>query len=72
MRLFIGEAYSFALVSVRRWYKERNRPLTEHCQIEDDGDGRSGHGLLPTSRHGQIALRRFLSPPGELATGGEE
>lgn len=71
-RVSIGEAYNFAIVSVRRWYEERNRPLTEHCQIEDNGDGQSGHGLLPTSKHGGLALQRFLDEPTIPKTGGEK
>ncbi len=62
-RISIGEAYNFALIGVRRWYKERNRPLAEHCQIEDNGDGQSSYGLLPTRAHGARALQRFLDHP---------
>ena len=71
-RVSFGEAYNFALVGVRRWYEERNRPLAEHCQIEDDGDGQSGHGLLPTSKHGGLALQRFLDQPTKPKTDGEK
>ena len=62
-RVSIGEAYNFALLSVRQWYEQRGRALSEHCQIDDNGDGRSGYGLLPTPAHGRVALQRFLHGP---------
>ncbi|NOX53092.1 MAG: caspase family protein [Planctomycetes bacterium] len=60
-RVSIGEAYNFAVEAVRQWYAERGRKLTEHCQIDDNGDGQSSYGRLPTAGHGRIALKRFLA-----------
>jgi hypothetical protein len=48
------EAYTFAAREVERWYNEQNRLLTEHAQLDDDGDGkgvakpdgRAGDGLV--------------------------
>ncbi len=65
-RVSIGEAYNFALIAVRQWYEERNRPLAEHCQIEDNGDGQSSYGLLPSRAHGALALKRFLDGPRDM------
>ena len=62
-RVSIGEAYNFALLTVKQWYKDRGRKLGEHCQIDDNGDGQSSFGLLPTSGHGRVALHRFLDTP---------
>ncbi len=51
------EAYNFAAREVERWYGEQNRLMTEHAQLEDDGDskgaskpdGRTGDGLFARS-----------------------
>jgi hypothetical protein len=51
------EAYTFAAREVERWYKEQNRLVTEHAQLDDDGDGkgtpapdgRSGDGAIAKS-----------------------
>lgn len=67
-RVSIGEAYNFALGAVRNWYKRRGRPLAEHPQIDDDGDGKSSFGRLPSGPHGRVALRRFLDPPAPRAS----
>ncbi|MGH7470840.1 MAG: hypothetical protein ACRENP_23075 [Longimicrobiales bacterium] len=48
------EAYNYAAREVERWYNEQNRLLTEHAQLDDDGDGkgvskpdgRQGDGLV--------------------------
>jgi len=70
-RVSIGEAYNSALLSVRQWYEKGNRPLAEHCQIVDTGDGQSGYGLLPTPAHGALALQRFLHEPKDTRRGKE-
>jgi hypothetical protein len=48
------EAYTYAAREVDRWYKEQNRLVTEHAQLDDDGDGkgtpapdgRTGDGMV--------------------------
>jgi len=53
-RVSLLEAYNYAQKEVERWYGEQNRLMTEHAQIEDDGDakgtskpdGRTGDGLF--------------------------
>lgn len=48
------ESYTYAAREVERWYGEQNRLMTEHAQLEDDGDskaaskpdGRTGDGLF--------------------------
>jgi len=34
------EAYTYAAREVDRWYKDQNRLVTEHAQLDDDGDGK--------------------------------
>ncbi|MFV2069681.1 MAG: hypothetical protein ACC645_22165, partial [Pirellulales bacterium] len=60
-RVSIGEVYNFALLRVIQWHEKRGRPLAEHCQIEDNADGKSSYGRLPTTEHGANAFRRFVA-----------
>jgi len=59
-RVSIGEAYNFALEQVATWYQTQGKKLLQHCQIDDNGDGVSSYGKLPTKFHGKLALVRFL------------
>lgn len=53
-RVSLLEAYTYAATEVERWYGEQNRLMTEHAQLEDDGDskavskpdGRTGDGVF--------------------------
>lgn len=65
-----GEAYNYALNKVVEWYQNHGIPLDEHCQIDDDGDGVSTYGTLPTDGHGLVSLNRFLDPPPLPPVGG--
>ena len=53
-----GEAYNYALTNVKQQFG--TSPVIEFCQAEDNGDGASSYGLLPTAGHGALALARFL------------
>lgn len=65
-----GEAYNYALDKMVEWYQNHGVPLDEHCQIDDDGDGVSTYGTLPTDGHGPVALARFLGSPPLPPVGG--
>jgi len=64
-RVSIGEAYNFALEQVATWYQTQGKDLPQHCQIDDNGDGVSSCGKLPTEAHGKLALVRFLGMSSE-------
>jgi hypothetical protein len=50
------EAYTFAAREVERWYKEQNRLVTEHAQLDDDGDGKGT--AAPDGRTGDGAIAK--------------
>ena len=52
------EAYTFAAREVERWYGEQNRLLTEHAQLDDDGDGKGA--AKPDGRTGDGMVARTL------------
>lgn len=58
-KVSIGEAYNYALNNVKQQYG--TAALTEHCQCEDNGDGTSTYGVIPTGSHGSVAMNRFLN-----------
>ena len=57
-KISVGEAYNYALRNVQQQFG--SLPVTEHCQCEDNHDGASSYGILPTAGHGQVALNRYL------------
>lgn len=57
-RVSAGEAYNYALNNVKQQYG--TAAMTEHCQCEDNGDGTSSYGVLPTAGHGTLAMSRWL------------
>jgi len=60
------EAYTFALKETERWYKEQNRMVTEHAQLDDDGDGKASSG--PDGRSGDgLYAKAFLLARGAAA-----
>jgi hypothetical protein len=59
------EAYQYARREVARAYEQDNRLLTEHAQLDDNGDGRAEAG--PGSNDGVVARRVFLRPGPALA-----
>ena len=52
------EAYTFAARETERWYNEQNRLLTEHAQLDDDGDGKGA--AKPDGRAGDGMVARTL------------
>jgi hypothetical protein len=50
------EAYTYAAREVERWYKDQNRLVTEHAQLDDDGDGK-GTGA-PDGKSGDGAIAK--------------
>ena len=69
-RVSLLEAYRYAVAETRRLYEADGRMLTEHAQLDDDGDkkgtadpdGRTGDGL--------IARRYFLDATAVVARAG--
>lgn len=51
-RVSIAEAYAFARREVARSYQVGKRLLTEHAQLDDDGDGKGTGDLAPTGDGG--------------------
>jgi hypothetical protein len=49
------EAYTYAAREVDRWYKEQNRLVTEHAQLDDDGDGKGSSAPDGRTGDGMIA-----------------
>src|SRR3712207_7204159 len=47
---------------VAREYEEGNRLLTEHAQLDDNGDGRGSGVPDPRTADGALSRRLFLSP----------
>jgi hypothetical protein len=58
-RVSILEAYEFARREVARLYEKENRLLTEHSQLDDNGDGAGT--AAPNGRLGDGSLARTLS-----------
>ena len=53
------EAYTYTTKEVDRWYKEQNRMVTEHAQLDDDGDGKGT--AAPDGRSGDgTSAKSFL------------
>jgi hypothetical protein len=67
------EAFTFAKREVARAYEAENRLLTEHAQLEDDGDGVAITDPTASTRDGRLASAMVLGAPGRgaatLATG---
>ena len=57
-RLSVAEAYSYARREVARSYQAAKRLLTEHAQLDDDGDGK---GASELSANGDGGLARMVS-----------
>jgi hypothetical protein len=53
------EAFTYAAREVERWYGEQTRLLTEHAQLDDDGDGKGT--VKPDGRTGDgVVARSFI------------
>ena len=78
-RISLLEAYDYARREVARAYESDNRLLTEHAQLDDDGDGkgtaeagvRVATGATAGGSDGALARRVFLSagPAAAVAAG---
>ncbi|MBC7788323.1 MAG: hypothetical protein H7Z74_00140 [Anaerolineae bacterium] len=66
-RVSILEAYEFARREVERAYQKENRLLSEHSQLDDNGDGVGT--AIPVSGSGDGALARTLVLGGGFGTG---
>ncbi len=66
-RISVLEAFSFARTEVRREYESDNRLLTEHAQLDDDGDGKGATDPAATES-GDGALARQVAFGGAPAS----
>ena len=64
------EAYDYARREVARAFEGDNRLLTEHAQLDDDGDGKATAAPTRTG-DGALARRVFLRAGGAGAAGGD-
>jgi len=64
------EAYEYARREVARAFEDDKRLLTEHAQLDDDGDGK-GTAAPGRTGDGQVARRIFLRAGGVVATSGD-
>ena len=64
-RVTLLEAFSYTRREVARDYERDNRLLTEHAQLEDDGDGAPSADPSPRARDGALAATIALAggPP---------
>lgn len=66
-RISVLEAFSYARAEVRRAYESDNRMLTEHAQLDDDGDGK-GSADPAGAETGDGALSRQVAFGGAPAS----
>lgn len=66
-RVTVLEAFNYARTEVRRAYESDNRMLTEHAQLDDDGDGRAAADPAGTEA-GDGALSRQVAFGGAPAS----
>lgn len=59
-RISILEAFRFAVAETRRFYETDGRLVTEHAQLDDDGDGAGTAAPDGRSGDGRLARRFFL------------
>jgi hypothetical protein len=60
-RVSLLEAFDYARREVAREYEEGSRLLTEHAQLDDNGDGRGSGVPDPRTADGALSRRLFLS-----------
>ena len=61
------EAFAYARREVARAYEQDNRLLTEHAQLDDDGDGAASPEPGPRAHDGALAAAITLRPASRLA-----
>lgn len=61
------EAFAYARREVARAYEQDGRLLTEHAQLDDDGDGQASTDPGPRARDGALAATLVLRPVPALA-----
>ena len=61
------EAFTYAKREVTRGYEAENRLLTEHAQLEDDGDGVAIADPTSSTPDGRLAAAMVLGAPGRGA-----
>jgi len=68
-RLSVLEAFAYAVREVARSYEADGRLLTEHAQLDDDGDGKGTGAPGREQGDGRVAARLFLA---DARVGGSE
>jgi hypothetical protein len=63
-RVTVLEAFDYARREVARAYEQDNRLLTEHAQLDDDGDGAATGEPGPRARDGALAATLALGTAG--------
>jgi hypothetical protein len=69
-RVSVLEAFEYARREVARHYQKDNRLLTEHAQLDDDGDGAGSAELQPRAGDGALARTLFLGAGDRAADSG--
>ncbi|MES2307041.1 MAG: hypothetical protein V4558_16180 [Gemmatimonadota bacterium] len=63
-RITVLEAFSFARSTVRAYYDTKQRLLSEHAQLDDDGDGKgSDNPAAASSGDGGLSRQISFGPP---------
>lgn len=70
-RVSVLEAFQYARSEVARTYERQNRLLTEHAQLDDDGDGQGTAEPGPDAPDGAVAQVTFLGSAPRVATSGD-
>jgi hypothetical protein len=70
-RVSLLEAFDYARGSVIRAYEQEKRLLTEHAQLDDNGDGRGTTEPGPSASDGALAQIAFLSGAVPTAATGD-
>ena len=74
-RVSLLEAFQYAAREVERHYADQDLLMTEHAQLDDDGDGEGSDSPVATSGDGMVAAALFLSarvPGTTVADAGPE
>lgn len=70
-RVSVLEAFQYARSEVARTYDQQNRLLTEHAQLDDNGDGQGTTEPDPEAPDGAVAQVTFLGTAPRVATAGD-
>ena len=69
-RVSLLEAFTYARAEVVRMYERDRRLLTEHAQLDDDGDGVATPEPTPATKDGRLARAFVLAPTAGATVAG--